>query len=115
MNLQIKARLGIMMFLEYFIWGAWYVTIGTWLSTTLHFSGRQVGLVAGSTALGAIVAPFFVGLIADKLFATENVLATRHLPGAVLLFVASRRQRVTATYVTILLYCLSFTPTLPLP
>ncbi len=114
MNLQIKARLGIMMFLEYFIWGAWYVTIGTWLSTTLHFSGRQVGLVAGSTALGAIVAPFFVGLIADKLFATENVLATLHLAGAVLLFVASRRQSFTAIYVMILLYCLCFMPTLAL-
>jgi nucleoside transporter len=114
MNLQIKARLGIMMFLEYFIWGAWYVTIGTWLSTTLHFTGRQVGLVAGSTALGAIVAPFFVGLIADKLFATEKVLAALHLAGALLLFVASRQQRFTSIYVMILLYCLCFMPTLAL-
>ena len=81
MTLQIKARLGTMMFLEYFIWGAWYVTVGTWLSTTFHFSGQQVGLVAGSTAIGAIVAPFFVGLIADKLFATEKLLGALHLAG----------------------------------
>jgi hypothetical protein len=64
MNLQIKVRLGFMMFLEYFIWGAWYVTVGTWLSTTFHFSGQQVGLVAGTTAIGPIVSPFIVGVFA---------------------------------------------------
>ena len=114
MTLQIKARLGTMMFLEYFIWGAWYVTVGTWLSTTFHFSGQQVGLVAGSTAIGAIVAPFFVGLIADKLFATEKLLGALHLVGGVLLFVASRQGSFTAIYAVILLYCLCFMPTLAL-
>jgi nucleoside transporter len=114
MNLQIKARLATMMFLEYFIWGAWYVTVGTWLSTTLHFSGQQVGLVAGTTAVGAIIAPFFVGLIADKLFATEKVLAVLHLAGAVLLFLASRQQGFAAIYGVVLLYCLCFMPTLAL-
>ena len=114
MNMQIKVRLGIMMFLEYFIWGAWYVTVGTWLSTTLHFTGQQVGLIAGSTAVGAIVAPFFVGLIADKLFATEKVLAVLHIAGAVLLFFASRQGSFTSIYAVILLYCLCFMPTLAL-
>ncbi|RXH54655.1 nucleoside permease [Granulicella sibirica] len=114
MNMQIKVRLGIMMFLEYFIWGAWYVTVGTWLSTTLHFTGQQVGLIAGSTAVGAIVAPFFVGLIADKLFSTEKVLATLHIGGAVLLFFASRQLSFTSIYAVILLYCLCFMPTLAL-
>jgi nucleoside transporter len=114
MKLHIKVRLGTMMFLEYFIWGAWYVTVGTWLSTTFHFSGQQVGLVAGSTAIGAIIAPFFVGLIADKLFATEKLLAALHLVGGVLLFLASRQNSVTALYTVILLYCLCFMPTLAL-
>lgn len=114
MTLQTRTRLGAMMFLEYFIWGAWYVTVGTWLSTGLSFSGQQVGLVAGTTAVGAIVAPFFVGLIADKLFSTEKVLALLHMAGGVLLFLASRQSGFAAIYALILLYCLCFMPTLAL-
>ncbi len=114
MTLQIKARLGLMMFLEYFIWGAWYVTVGTWLSATFHFSGQQIGLVAGTTAVGAIIAPFFVGLVADKLFATERVLAILHLVGGMLLFLASRQASFAAIYAVVLLYCLCFMPTLAL-
>ena len=114
MNMQIRIRLGTMMFLEYFIWGAWYVTVGTWLSTTLHFQGEQVGLIAGTTAVGAIIAPFFVGLVADKLFATERVLAGLHLSGALLLFLASKQTGFGAVYTVVLLYCLCFMPTLAL-
>src|ERR1700733_9469776 len=83
MKFSMRARLSTMMFLEYFIWGAWYVTIGTWLSGSLHFNGREIGLVAGSTAAGAILAPFFVGLIADRLFAAQTVLGSLHIFGAV--------------------------------
>ncbi len=114
MKMQIKARLGTMMFLEYFIWGAWYVTVGTWLSSTFRFSGQQIGLVAGTTAVGAIIAPFFVGLIADKLFATERVLAVLHLAGGLRLLLASRQPNFTAIYAVVLLYCLCFMPTLAL-
>jgi len=113
-NLQTKIRLGIMMFLEYVVWGTWYVTIGTWLSTTLHFSGQQVGLVSGTTAVGAIVAPFLAGLIADKLFATEKVLAVLHFAGGLLLFAASRQESFFAIYAIMLLYCFCFMPTLAL-
>src|ERR1700737_1856253 len=110
----IKARLGLMMFLEYVVWGTWYVTIGTWLSSTRHFSGQQIGLVYSTTAVGAIVAPFFVGLIADKLFATEKVLATLHFVGGLLLFAASRQQSFPAIYALMLLHCLCYMPTLAL-
>ena len=114
MKRQIKVRLSVMMFLEYFIWAAWYVTLGTWLASSLHFSGQQIGWAAGTTALGAIVAPFFVGLIADKLFATQRVLAVLHLIGA-----ASALPRLSAddlrpVYVLLLLYCLCFMPTMAL-
>jgi MFS family permease len=103
-----------MMFLEYFIWGAWYVTLGTWLSGSLHFTGQQIGLAAGATAVGAIIAPFFVGLIADTLFATQRVLSLLHLAGGAILLVASTQTSFTAFYVLILLYCLCFMPTLSL-
>jgi nucleoside transporter len=114
MKLQMRARLSTMMFLEYFIWGAWYVTLGTWLSGPLHFTGQQIGLAAGATSVGAILAPFFVGLIADRLFATQKVLAVLHLLGAALLFAATLQSAFGAFYALVLLYCFCFMPTLAL-
>lgn len=114
MRVATRARLSTMMFLEYFIWGAWYVTLGTWLSQSLHFSGQQVGIAAGATAVGAILSPFFVSLMTDTLFATERVLAALHLAGAAMLFAASRQTAFAPLYGFVLLYCLCFMPTLAL-
>src|SRR5271156_5793493 len=112
--MQIRTRLGAMMFLEYFIWGAWYVTLGTWLASSLHFTGQQIGLAAGTTAESAMIAPFFVGLVADNLFATQRVLAALHLFGGVLLVVASQQAAFGRISLILLLYCLCFMPTLAL-
>ncbi|MBS1814179.1 MAG: nucleoside permease [Acidobacteria bacterium] len=110
----LKFRLGSMMFLQYFIWGAWYVTLSTWLSEGLHLSGQQIGLVAGTTAVGAMVAPFFMGLLADKWVATEKLLALLHITGALLLWTASTETAFLAVYTILLLYCLCYMPTLAL-
>jgi len=114
MTLQMKSRLALMMFLEYFIWSAWYVTLGTWLGETLRFSGAEIGLVAGTTAVGAIVSPFLAGWIADSFFPTQKVLATLHLLGAVLLCLASTRASFSPLYWMVLLYSCCYMPTLSL-
>jgi nucleoside transporter len=114
MTLGMKARLGCMMFLEYFTWGAWYVTLGTWLSDGQHFSGQQIGWAAGTTAIGALISPFFVGLIADRRFAAQNVLAVLHGLGAVLLWVSARQTHFGSFYGALLLYALCYMPTLAL-
>jgi nucleoside transporter len=114
MKFQIKARLATMLFLEYFIWGGWYVTVGTWLGQGLHFSGQQIGVIAGTTAVGAIASPFFIGLIADKLFATQKVLAVLHGLGAVLLYAASTQAAFGPIYLLVLIYAIAYMPTLSL-
>src|SRR6516162_4205582 len=97
-----SARLGLMMFLNYVVWGAWYVTLDTYLKNTLHFSGTQAGAVFGTTALASMISPFFVGLIADRFFATERVLAALHLIGAVLLYGVTRATSFGAVYALML-------------
>ena len=110
----MKWRLRLMMLLEYAIWGAWYVTVGTWLGKTLHFSGQEIGAIAGTTAIGAMISPLFVGLLADRLFDTRGVLAVLHLVGAALLVWAAQQQVFAVLYAVLLIYSLCYMPTLAL-
>jgi len=110
----MRFRLSVMMFLEYFIWGAWYVTLGTWLGQQLHFSGQEIGVAAGTTALGAMLSPFLVGLMADELFANQRLLAALHGIGGVLLWVASSQKTFGPLYFILLIYSLCYMPTMAL-
>src|SRR4029453_6014890 len=114
MPLSVRIKLSALMFLQYFVWGAWSVTMGTWLGQTLGFSGEQIGLAAGTTALAAMISPFFVGMIADRFLATERILAALHVAGGLILFYASTMSRFGPFYAVLLGYALCYMPTLPL-
>jgi len=114
MHTFLRTRLGAMMFLQYVIWGAWYVTITTYLTTTLHFSATAAGAVFGTASVASLVSPFFVGLVADRFFATERVMATLYVINAVLLFMVTQVSSFPAVYTLVLAFCLCYFPTIAL-
>lgn len=114
MPTSLRFRLSLMMFLNYFIWGCWYVTLGTYLTANLKFTGTQAGAVFGTTALASMISPFFAGLMADRYFSAARVMAMLHLAGAVVLYLITRANTFWPVYCLTLTYCLFYFPTIGL-
>lgn len=114
MQKSIRLRLSTLMFLEYFIWGAWYVTMGTYLFTNFKADAIQVGSSYANLSIAAIISPFFVGLIADRFFAAQKVLGVLHLMGAITLYYISTLGDFGSFWWLILLYTLLYMPTMAL-
>ncbi|MGI4804975.1 MAG: nucleoside permease [Janthinobacterium lividum] len=114
MTAAIRTKLSTMMFLEFFIWGSWFVTLGTFLGSNLKASGAESGAVFSTQSWGAIIAPFIVGLIADRYFNAEKILGILHLIGALLMYQMYNATNIGAFYPYVLSYMVLFMPTLAL-
>ncbi|MFD1143337.1 MFS transporter [Larkinella insperata] len=114
MSLKTRIQLSMMMFLLYSVWGAWYGQMSKYLFNQLNATGDQVGNAYTAFSLAMLVAPFFVGLIADRYFAAQKVLGVLNLAGAAILFFLIRENNADQFFWLILAYCLTFAPSMSL-
>ena len=109
-----RVKLSVMMFLQFFVWGAWYGQVTKYLETQLHATGTQQGAAFATFSIAMLIAPFFVGMIADRYFAAQKVLGVLNLLGAVVLFYLIQVNDADQFFWVLLVYCLTFAPTLAL-
>jgi nucleoside transporter len=114
MNTSLRLQLSSMMFLEYFIWGAWYITMGNYLGTTLNFTAPQIGITYTAVSIAAMISPIFVGMVADRYLPTQRILGILHLIGGLLLFLTSYILEFQLFYPVFIGYMLCFMPTIAL-
>ena len=114
MQTQLKVKLSLFNFLQYFVWGSWYASMGAYLTNTLQFGGQEVGASYGAFAIGSMISPFLVGLLADRYFASEKLLAVFSLVGGLVLCALPSFKTFLPFYSTLILYCALYTPTLAL-
>ena len=114
MSPKVKFQLSLMMFLEFFIWGGWFVTLGIYLPNTLNASGGEIALAYSTQSWGAIIAPFIIGLIADRFFNAERILGVLHLAGAFLMYQMANAEDFNIFYPYVLGYMIIYMPTLAL-
>jgi len=116
MKLRTGVLLSAMMFLQYYIWGAWYVTMGPYMD--IAFKGENVDVAKGAAysagAIATIISPFFVGMIADRFFAAQKIMGVLHIVGAALLVYATQMTHTSGFYWVILVYSLMYMPTIAL-
>lgn len=108
------SKLSLMMLLEYFIWGSWYVTMSTYMSTFLNSTGIQIGAAYSALAIATMISPFFIGLVADRFFSAQKIMGVLHIVGAALLYFATHIDSNSTFYWVILLYSLCYMPTIAL-
>ena len=113
MNLKVRVELSVMMFMQFFIWGAWAVILGTYLNK-IGFTDLQIGSAYSTAGWAAIISPFFVGMIADRFFSAEKVLGVMHILGAILMYMATRVTAPGVFFWVLLGYALCYMPTLAL-
>jgi len=114
MKKSTQFQLSFMMFLEFFIWGGWFVTLGSFLGNNLGATGAETGMAYSTQSWGAIIAPFIIGLIADRFFNAEKILGVLHLIGAFLMYQMSNSTEFAAFYPYVLGYMIAYMPTLAL-
>lgn len=114
MNIKTRVQLCIMMFLEFFIWGGWFVTLGTFLGNTINASDGEIALAFSTQSWGAILAPFIIGIIADRYFNAEKILGILHLLGALLMYLMYGTSSFDLFYPYVLGYMILYMPTLAL-
>ena len=114
MKNKVRAQLCFMMFLEFFIWGAWFVTLGTFLGNNLKATDGEIALAFSTQSWGAIIAPFVIGIIADRYFNAERILGILHLLGAVLMYLMYESTEFSGFYLLVLGYMILYMPTLAL-
>ena len=114
MKSTTKFQLSLMMFLEFFIWGGWFVTLGTFMGNNLSAEGGEIAAAFSTQSWGAIIAPFIIGLIADRFFNAERILGVLHIIGAVLMYLMSQATDSVVFYPYVLGYMIAYMPTLAL-
>jgi nucleoside transporter len=114
MSSTTRVQLSVMMFLEFFIWGGWFVTLGTFLNNNLSATGAESGQVFSTQSWGAIIAPFIIGLIADRFVNAEKILGVLHIIGAVLMYQMYSAENIAVFYPYVLIYMICYMPTLAL-
>jgi nucleoside transporter len=113
MNSKTKVQLSVLMFLQFFVWGVWYVTMGSYL-IKIGFNGLNVGAAYSTINWGAIISPFFIGMVADRFFSAERVLGVMHIVGGFILYYLVQVTEPTAFFWTLLVYALLYMPTIGL-
>src|SRR4029078_8983853 len=112
--MNIKFRLTVMSFLEFFVWGSWLISMSQYMFNTLHFTGVQVGSIYGTMGIASLFMPALLGIVADRWINAERLLGLCHLVGAGLLVWASRVTDYPTFYVIMLLNSMMFMPTIAL-
>ena len=112
--MNIKIRLTAMQFLQFFVWGAWLISLGSYMNNTLHFEGGEIGKIFATMGIAALFMPGLTGIIADKWMNAEKLYGLLHLVGAGALFYASTASTYEQMYVAMLLNLLAYMPTLSL-